>query len=43
MCDVPVFYATTEGQIRRIADRIADQIRRLWKATGRLGFTVPRQ
>lgn len=23
-CDVPVFYATTEGQTRRIAERIAD-------------------
>jgi menaquinone-dependent protoporphyrinogen oxidase len=28
MCDVPVFYATTEGQTRRIAERIADQIRK---------------
>ena len=28
MCEVPVFYATSEGQTRRIAERIADQIRR---------------
>jgi menaquinone-dependent protoporphyrinogen oxidase len=28
MCDVPVFYATSEGQTRRIAERLADQIRR---------------
>ena len=27
MCDIPVFYATTEGQTRRIAERIASQIR----------------
>lgn len=27
MCDIPVFYATTEGQTRRIADRIAARIR----------------
>lgn len=26
MCDVPVFYATTEGQTRRIAERVAAQI-----------------
>jgi menaquinone-dependent protoporphyrinogen oxidase len=26
-CDVPVFYATTEGQTRRIAERIADRLR----------------
>ena len=28
MCDVPVFYATNEGQTRRIAERIAEQIRK---------------
>lgn len=28
MCDVPVFYATTEGQTRRIAEHIAEQIRK---------------
>ena len=28
MCEVPVFYATREGQTRRIAKRIADRIRR---------------
>jgi menaquinone-dependent protoporphyrinogen oxidase len=28
MCEVPVFYATTEGQTRRIAERLADQIHR---------------
>ena len=28
MCEVPIFYATTEGQTRRIAERIAEQIRR---------------
>jgi menaquinone-dependent protoporphyrinogen oxidase len=28
MCEVPVFYATGEGQTRRIAERIAEQIRR---------------
>lgn len=28
MCEVPVFYATNEGQTRRIAERIADQIRK---------------
>lgn len=27
MCDVPVFYATSEGQTRRIAERIADRVR----------------
>ena len=27
MCEVPVFYATTEGQTRRIAERIAERIR----------------
>jgi menaquinone-dependent protoporphyrinogen oxidase len=27
MCDIPVFYATTEGQTRRIAERIAERIR----------------
>lgn len=27
MCDVPVFYATTEGQTRRIAERIAGVLR----------------
>ena len=27
MFDIPVFYATTEGQTRRIAERIASQIR----------------
>jgi menaquinone-dependent protoporphyrinogen oxidase len=27
MCEVPVFYATTEGQTRRIADRIAERLR----------------
>jgi menaquinone-dependent protoporphyrinogen oxidase len=28
MCEVPIFYATTEGQTRRIAEHIADRIRR---------------
>lgn len=28
MCDVPVFYATSEGQTRRIAERLADEIRK---------------
>jgi menaquinone-dependent protoporphyrinogen oxidase len=28
MCDVPIFYATTEGQTRRIAERMAEQIRK---------------
>ena len=28
MCEVPVFYASTEGQTRRIAGRIADEIRK---------------
>lgn len=28
MCEVPVFYATSEGQTRRIAERIAGQIRK---------------
>ena len=27
MCEVPIFYATSEGQTRRIAERIAGQIR----------------
>jgi menaquinone-dependent protoporphyrinogen oxidase len=27
MCEVPVFYATTEGQTRRIADRLAERLR----------------
>ena len=29
MCEVPVFYATTEGQTRRIAERFAAQLREL--------------
>ena len=28
MCEVPVFFATSEGQTRRIAERLAGQIRR---------------
>jgi menaquinone-dependent protoporphyrinogen oxidase len=28
MCEVPIFYATTEGQTQRIAERIAEQIRK---------------
>jgi menaquinone-dependent protoporphyrinogen oxidase len=28
MCDVPVFYATSEGQTRRIAERMAEAIRK---------------
>jgi menaquinone-dependent protoporphyrinogen oxidase len=28
MCELPVFYATTEGQTRRIAERIAAQLRK---------------
>ncbi len=28
MCEVPVFYATTEGHTRRIAERMAEQIRK---------------
>jgi menaquinone-dependent protoporphyrinogen oxidase len=28
MCEVPILYATTEGQTRRIAERIAEQIRK---------------
>jgi menaquinone-dependent protoporphyrinogen oxidase len=28
MCEVPIFYATTEGQTRRIAQRIAEQVRK---------------
>jgi menaquinone-dependent protoporphyrinogen oxidase len=27
MCEVPVFYATTEGQTRRIAERLAQRLR----------------
>lgn len=27
MCDVPVFYATTDGQTRRIAERLAEEFR----------------
>jgi menaquinone-dependent protoporphyrinogen oxidase len=27
MCEVPVFYATTEGQARRIAERFAERLR----------------
>ncbi|MGE3275219.1 MAG: flavodoxin domain-containing protein [Vicinamibacterales bacterium] len=27
MCEVPVFYATSEGQTRRIAERLADELR----------------
>jgi menaquinone-dependent protoporphyrinogen oxidase len=27
MCEVPVFYATTQGQTRRIAEQLAEQIR----------------
>ena len=27
MCEVPVFYATTEGQTRRIAERLAERLR----------------
>jgi menaquinone-dependent protoporphyrinogen oxidase len=28
MCELPVFYATTEGQTRRIAERVAEQVRK---------------
>ena len=28
MCEVPVFYATSQGQTRRIAEYIADQVRK---------------
>ena len=28
MCEVPIFYATTEGQTRRIAERLAAQIQK---------------
>ena len=28
MCQVPVFYATTDGHTRRIAERVAEQIRK---------------
>ena len=28
MCDVPIFYATSEGQTRRIAERIAEEVRK---------------
>ena len=28
MCDVPVFYATTQGQTRRIAERLAERLRK---------------
>jgi menaquinone-dependent protoporphyrinogen oxidase len=28
MCEVPVFYATTEGQTRRVAERLAEQVRK---------------
>jgi len=27
MCEVPIFYATTEGQTRRIAERLAERVR----------------
>ena len=27
MCDIPVFYATTEGQARRIAEVVAGHLR----------------
>lgn len=29
MCEIPVFYATSEGQTRRIAERLADVLRTL--------------
>jgi menaquinone-dependent protoporphyrinogen oxidase len=28
MCEVPIFYATTQGQTRRIAEAIAEQVRK---------------
>jgi menaquinone-dependent protoporphyrinogen oxidase len=28
MCEVPIFYATTEGQTRRVAERLAEQVRK---------------
>lgn len=28
MCEIPVFYATTEGQTRRIAEHLAEEIRK---------------
>lgn len=28
MCEVPIFYVTTQGHTRRVAERIADQIRK---------------
>ncbi len=27
MCEIPVFYATTEGQTRRIAERLAQMLK----------------
>src|SRR5262245_37886547 len=41
MCEVPVFYATTEGQTRRIAERFAAQIRQHGLGSEAIALTSP--
>ena len=38
MCEVPVFYATTEGQTRRIAQRVAEELR--WRGLDSVALDV---
>jgi menaquinone-dependent protoporphyrinogen oxidase len=38
MCEVPVFYTTTEGQTRRIAQRIAEELR--WRGLDSVALDV---
>jgi menaquinone-dependent protoporphyrinogen oxidase len=41
MCDIPVFYATTEGQTRRIAERLAEFLRRRGFTSEAIEVTTP--
>ena len=41
MFDVPVFYASTEGQTRRIAERVADRLRGHGLASGIIDVSGP--
>lgn len=41
MFDVPVFYASTEGQTRRIAERVAERLRGCGLASGAIDVSGP--
>ena len=40
-CDVPVFYTTTEGQTRRIAERLAAVLREHGRASRAIAVGSP--